>query len=525
MKWKYKACSVLLFFFTITCSLIATAQVGVMKKSAELRESFDAIKTTARWVNMKPEEQMVLEKKTQERISSLEAEEASIDQQSVEPQTTYGEPAGPNSLGTQHPTKALYDNFQLLKQTSLWANMSPEERAEETKQSLDAYRKFQEMEGTAETPDVKQIESQGMKSFRETDIKYDLFMYATIFAIVFLGIRFFSSKIFVEKDEGDVRSSQKNQYQERVAMTARNEDCNNKIYALAFAELENDNLDTGLWAKCFAEAEGDENRAKAKYISARVEILTTEQRASGLISEGVEQAKRELGGFDRLDRVLWNKVWDESRFITDIAEESYIRIRADEYARTKAKHADAPATRGEEIEVDRRDRKSIFRKHPVIFVVIFMAAIMLCLSVRVLNKSINFISDDGRRIGAIVKPKLDKYESMWSKQRDLLLFGSNGQKRDWVKISMLEEQHEAAFADFEKREIERQEREDFWRMIIDVAMLTISVLFGYKISELAQMGLVGTCLSLILFPFGWAYLAYRANNSDFAIPDASSAKN
>lgn len=50
----------------------------------------------------------------------------------------------------------------------------------------------------------------------------------------------------------------------------------NDIWAQALAEAENPQArDAGLWARCFAEAGGDEGRAKAAYMNKRVEQEST----------------------------------------------------------------------------------------------------------------------------------------------------------------------------------------------------------------------------------------------------------
>ena len=42
------------------------------------------------------------------------------------------------------------------------------------------------------------------------------------------------------------------------------------IYAEAFAELKSGNTRPGMWAKAFAESEGDEKKSQALYIKLRV---------------------------------------------------------------------------------------------------------------------------------------------------------------------------------------------------------------------------------------------------------------
>ena len=50
-----------------------------------------------------------------------------------------------------------------------------------------------------------------------------------------------------------------------------------ELYAKVAAELHGGNREEGLWAKCFAECDGDENKAKALYLKARVERLKEEE--------------------------------------------------------------------------------------------------------------------------------------------------------------------------------------------------------------------------------------------------------
>lgn len=46
---------------------------------------------------------------------------------------------------------------------------------------------------------------------------------------------------------------------------------NNEAWASALAEAESEGRDAGLWARCFAETDGDESKAKAAYVKARVQ--------------------------------------------------------------------------------------------------------------------------------------------------------------------------------------------------------------------------------------------------------------
>jgi len=77
-----------------------------------------------------------------------------------------------------------------------------------------------------------------------------------------------------------------------------------KLYAEAAAELEGGNRNDGLWAKCFAECDGDENKAKALYLKTRVERLKEEAEDEVLFDDGeviitkTKPSKKRKAGFD-----------------------------------------------------------------------------------------------------------------------------------------------------------------------------------------------------------------------------------
>ena len=48
---------------------------------------------------------------------------------------------------------------------------------------------------------------------------------------------------------------------------------NNDVYQYAAEEIESGNIDKGLWARLFSEADGDENRTRARYIKERVTMM------------------------------------------------------------------------------------------------------------------------------------------------------------------------------------------------------------------------------------------------------------
>ncbi len=56
------------------------------------------------------------------------------------------------------------------------------------------------------------------------------------------------------------------------------------IYDQVAEEIESDNLISGVWTRAFAEADGDENRAKAIYIKLRFEALSSKKKER--VSEG-----------------------------------------------------------------------------------------------------------------------------------------------------------------------------------------------------------------------------------------------
>jgi len=69
-----------------------------------------------------------------------------------------------------------------------------------------------------------------------------------------------------------------------VSTTPESDD-NNLLYQQAFIELENDEKVVAIWSRSFAEAGGDEQKAKALYIQHRVEILKTEILANAELKE------------------------------------------------------------------------------------------------------------------------------------------------------------------------------------------------------------------------------------------------
>lgn len=53
----------------------------------------------------------------------------------------------------------------------------------------------------------------------------------------------------------------------------------NDFYALIASELDNNELDKGLWTRLYAECEGDETKTKVRYIKERLVALSAHQQA------------------------------------------------------------------------------------------------------------------------------------------------------------------------------------------------------------------------------------------------------
>lgn len=66
-----------------------------------------------------------------------------------------------------------------------------------------------------------------------------------------------------------------------------------KLYAQAWEELESSERDNGLWAKAFADSEGDDDKTKALYIKFRVEQIK-EQQEEQVSEEARKEAERDL---------------------------------------------------------------------------------------------------------------------------------------------------------------------------------------------------------------------------------------
>ena len=81
-------------------------------------------------------------------------------------------------------------------------------------------------------------------------------------------------------------------------MPTVNED---KLWEMAIEEFDGENRKKGLWAKCFAEVDGDENKAKANYLKQRVidfkseknkdDIKVNDEKFSNIIHNNPNEVK------------------------------------------------------------------------------------------------------------------------------------------------------------------------------------------------------------------------------------------
>jgi hypothetical protein len=81
-----------------------------------------------------------------------------------------------------------------------------------------------------------------------------------------------------------------------------------ELYAQAAAELEDGNRDEGLWAKCFAECDGDENKAKARYIRTRAERLGQSNDETLIQEEGSDKKPEKEVNLTK-GRIWKERIW------------------------------------------------------------------------------------------------------------------------------------------------------------------------------------------------------------------------
>lgn len=87
-------------------------------------------------------------------------------------------------------------------------------------------------------------------------------------------------------------------------------------YETVAAELQNQQMKPGLWAKAYAQTEGDEARTLAVYIQLRVDQLVSDEKV-----DAIKQRKLQQDKF-RLEAEAKHRM---STIITDVAKVSRVR--------------------------------------------------------------------------------------------------------------------------------------------------------------------------------------------------------
>ena len=97
---------------------------------------------------------------------------------------------------------------------------------------------------------------------------------------------------------------------------------NDDLYQRAWHELESGAFDKALWARAFAEADGDENKAKAAYIRFRVAALANEAR------EKAQQKAAEIA------RLMPELIKDRDEILRRLSFLDYLPAAVDERVRS-----------------------------------------------------------------------------------------------------------------------------------------------------------------------------------------------
>ena len=139
-----------------------------------------------------------------------------------------------------------------------------------------------------------------------------------------------------------------------------------KLYEKASIDIENNDIDKGVWTKAFTKADGDEVKQKAVYIELMVEHYRDEIRAGEEIAKVLatkdekEKERQRQKEIERQERV------EEEREIREEAER--IRIRDEQWA------ADAPEVKKLEKERD------IIALTVMVFIIVFIISVGLLIS-------------------------------------------------------------------------------------------------------------------------------------------------
>ena len=113
-------------------------------------------------------------------------------------------------------------------------------------------------------------------------------------------INTFPKKIAIKEPFPQSKSEDSKTKEKIKSTTAINE---NELYELIWKEIEENKTDIGLWAKCFAKCEGDENKTKALYVNERILFL----KEKALAEETERQGCIKCGG----DNFKYDKYFDE----------------------------------------------------------------------------------------------------------------------------------------------------------------------------------------------------------------------
>ena len=104
-----------------------------------------------------------------------------------------------------------------------------------------------------------------------------------------------------------------------------------KLYEKASIDIENNDIDKGVWTKAFSKAGGDEVKQKAIYIELMVEHYRDEIRAGEEIAKVLATEAEKAKERQRQEEILRQERAEEERKAREEAER--IRIRDEQWAR------------------------------------------------------------------------------------------------------------------------------------------------------------------------------------------------
>ena len=76
-----------------------------------------------------------------------------------------------------------------------------------------------------------------------------------------------------------------------------------ELYGIAYAEIANNEIKHGVWAKALVQAQGDESKAKALYIELRLQSILDEMAVAHDMLEHERKMKQEATAAQELERV------------------------------------------------------------------------------------------------------------------------------------------------------------------------------------------------------------------------------